>query len=52
MLDGGPTTVTRQGEAITVDGARVPPFVPAGNGIVYVVDAVCFPRPRNGLEPA
>jgi uncharacterized surface protein with fasciclin (FAS1) repeats len=44
MLDGGPTTVSRQGAEITVDGAKVLAAVPAGNGIVYVIDAVLLPR--------
>ncbi len=44
MLDGGPTTVTRQGEDLRVDGPKVLAVVPAGNGIVYVVDAVLLPK--------
>jgi len=47
MLDGGPTTITRQGDEITVDGAKVIAVVPAGNGMVYVVDAVLLPKPTQ-----
>jgi uncharacterized surface protein with fasciclin (FAS1) repeats len=43
MLDGGPTTVKREGDAITIDGAKIVAAVRAGNGWVYVVDAVLVP---------
>ena len=43
MLAGGPTMVKRQGEEITIDGAKVLAAVKAGNGMVYVVDAVIVP---------
>ena len=45
MLDGGPTTVTRQGNDIFVDGARVLGAAPASNGMVIIVDAVLQPKP-------
>jgi uncharacterized surface protein with fasciclin (FAS1) repeats len=45
MLDGGPTTVTRQGSDIFIDGAKVLGSAPASNGIVYIVDAVMVPKP-------
>ncbi|MFN8652581.1 MAG: fasciclin domain-containing protein [Gemmatimonadales bacterium] len=43
MLDGGPITVTRKGDDITVGGAKVLGSVPAGNGYVYVIDGVLVP---------
>ena len=43
MLAGGPTMVKRQGDEITVNGAKVLAAVKAGNGMVYVVDAVIVP---------
>ncbi len=45
MLDGGPTTVTRQGNDIFVDGAKVLGAAPASNGMVILVDAVLQPKP-------
>lgn len=45
MLDGGPTTVTRQGNDIFVDGAKVLGAAPASNGMVIIVDAVLVPKP-------
>lgn len=45
MLDGGPTTVTRKGDEIFVDGAKVLGAAPASNGMVFVVDAVLLPKP-------
>ncbi len=44
MLEGGPTTVTRTGDQIVVDGAKVVGQVRAGNGWVYVLDAVLLPK--------
>ncbi len=44
MLDGGPTTVTRQGADIFVDGAKVLGSAPASNGFVYIIDAVMVPK--------
>jgi len=44
MLDGGPVTVKRQGDDITLDGARIIGTVPAANGVVFVVDGVMVPK--------
>lgn len=44
MLDGGPVTVTRQGDDISLDGARIVGTVPAANGVVFVVDGVMLPK--------
>lgn len=44
MLAGGSVTVTRQGSDILVGGAKVLGSVPAGNGIVYVIDGVMLPK--------
>lgn len=46
MLDGGPTTVTREGQDLRIDGAKVLATVRAGNGIVYVLDAVLLPHTK------
>jgi uncharacterized surface protein with fasciclin (FAS1) repeats len=46
MLDGGPVTVKRTGNDITLDGAKIIGTVPASNGIVYVVDGVLVPKPK------
>lgn len=44
MLAGGPVTVTREGDRISVEGANVVASVRAGNGMVYVLDAVLLPK--------
>lgn len=44
MLAGGPVTVKREGDQITVDGAAVVASVRGGNGMVYVLDAVLLPK--------
>ncbi|MGE0553025.1 MAG: fasciclin domain-containing protein [Gemmatimonadales bacterium] len=43
MLAGGSAQVSRSGDAIEVDGAKVIASVRAVNGMVYVVDAVMLP---------
>lgn len=43
MVDGGPVTVAREGENITVGGAKVVASVRASNGWVHVVDGVLLP---------
>ena len=44
MLDGGPVTVKRQGDEVTLDGAKIVGTVPAANGVVFVVDGVMVPK--------
>jgi uncharacterized surface protein with fasciclin (FAS1) repeats len=44
MVDGGRAKVQRQGDAITVGGAKVLATVRASNGVVYVVDSVILPQ--------
>jgi uncharacterized surface protein with fasciclin (FAS1) repeats len=44
MLDGGPVTVRRQGDEISLDGAKIVGTVPAANGVVFVVDGVMVPK--------
>lgn len=44
MLDGGPVTVTRQGDAIFIGDAKVLGSAPASNGIVYILDGVLLPK--------
>jgi uncharacterized surface protein with fasciclin (FAS1) repeats len=44
MLDGGPVTVKRQGDEVTLDGAKIIGTVPAANGVVFVVDGVMVPK--------
>jgi uncharacterized surface protein with fasciclin (FAS1) repeats len=46
MLDGGPVTVKRQGDDVTIDGAKIVGTVPAANGVVFVVDGVMVPKPQ------
>ena len=43
MLDGGPVTVSRQGDDLTVGGAKVVASVRGGIGMVYVLDGVLLP---------
>jgi uncharacterized surface protein with fasciclin (FAS1) repeats len=44
MLDGGPVTVKRSGDEVTIDGAKIVGTVPASNGVVFVVDGVLLPK--------
>jgi uncharacterized surface protein with fasciclin (FAS1) repeats len=44
MLDGGPVTVKRQGDDVTLDGAKIVGTVAAANGVVFVVDGVMVPK--------
>ncbi len=44
MLAGGPVTVKKSGDEVTIDGARVIGSVRAGNGMLYIVDGVLLPR--------
>lgn len=43
MADGAPVTITKTGNDVTVDGAKVVASVRGSNGIVHVVDAVILP---------
>ncbi|MBK6782021.1 MAG: fasciclin domain-containing protein [Gemmatimonadetes bacterium] len=44
MLAGGSVTVQRQGDELTVGGAKVLGSVRAGNGMLYIVDGVMLPN--------
>lgn len=44
MLAGGPVTVKKSGDEVTIDGARVIGSARAGNGMLYIVDGVLLPR--------
>jgi uncharacterized surface protein with fasciclin (FAS1) repeats len=46
MANGGKVQVHRDGDAITVGGARVIASIPASNGMVHVIDAVLLPPER------
>jgi uncharacterized surface protein with fasciclin (FAS1) repeats len=47
MFDGGPATVSRQGDKISIDGANVIATVRASNGTLYIVDAVLLPKAKE-----
>lgn len=47
MVDGGPTTVKRQGKDVSIDGANIVGAVRGSNGWVYVVDAVILPAEKK-----
>lgn len=44
MLAGGPVTIAKSGDQISVDGAKVIGSVRAGNGMLYIVDGVLLPK--------
>ena len=46
MVDGGPVTVKRDGDAVTIGGARIVASVRGSNGWVHVVDAVLLPAAK------
>jgi uncharacterized surface protein with fasciclin (FAS1) repeats len=46
MANGGKAEIRRDGEAITINGARVLASIPASNGMVHVIDAVLLPPER------
>jgi uncharacterized surface protein with fasciclin (FAS1) repeats len=43
MANGARATITRQGDAVSINGAHVVASIPASNGIVHVIDAVLLP---------
>jgi uncharacterized surface protein with fasciclin (FAS1) repeats len=43
MANGARTTIARQGDALSINGAHVVASIPASNGIVHVIDAVLLP---------
>jgi uncharacterized surface protein with fasciclin (FAS1) repeats len=43
MANGAKTTIARQGDALSINGAHVVASIPASNGIVHVIDAVLLP---------
>ncbi len=44
QVDGTNVTLGRQGDALTIEGAKVLATVRATNGIVYVIDSVVLPK--------
>ena len=43
MANGARATIARQGDALSINGARVVASIPASNGTVHVIDAVLLP---------
>lgn len=43
MADGGSATISRKGEDVFIDGAKIVASVRASNGMVHVIDAVVLP---------
>ena len=43
MANGAKTTIARQGDALSINGAHVVASIPASNGMVHVIDAVLLP---------
>ncbi|MBM4382635.1 MAG: fasciclin domain-containing protein [Deltaproteobacteria bacterium] len=43
MANGGKTTIARDGDALSINGAKVVASIPASNGMVHVIDAVLLP---------
>jgi uncharacterized surface protein with fasciclin (FAS1) repeats len=43
MANGAKTEIHRDGEAITINGAKIVASIPASNGMVHVIDAVLLP---------
>jgi uncharacterized surface protein with fasciclin (FAS1) repeats len=43
MANGAKTTLQREGDAVSINGAHVVASIPASNGIVHVIDAVLLP---------
>lgn len=44
MVDGSSAKISRKGEELYIDEAKVVANVPASNGIVYVIDSVVLPK--------
>jgi uncharacterized surface protein with fasciclin (FAS1) repeats len=43
MANGARAKITRDGDAVSINGARIVASIPASNGIVHVIDAVLLP---------
>ncbi len=43
MANGAKATLAVDGDAVSINGARVIASIPASNGMVHVVDAVLLP---------
>ena len=43
MANGARATITREGDAVSINGAHIVASIPASNGIVHVIDAVLLP---------
>jgi uncharacterized surface protein with fasciclin (FAS1) repeats len=43
MANGARATIARDGDAVSINGARIVASIPASNGIVHVIDAVLLP---------
>jgi len=43
MANGGKTEIRKNGDTVTINGAKIVASIPASNGIVHVIDAVLLP---------
>ena len=43
MAGGGKTTISREGNDVYIDGAKIVAWVRGANGMVHVIDAVIVP---------
>ena len=46
MADGGTTTISRKGNDVYIDGAKIVASVRGSNGMVHVIDAVVVPAAK------
>jgi uncharacterized surface protein with fasciclin (FAS1) repeats len=46
MANGVRTTIQREGDAVSINGAHIVASIPASNGILHVIDAVLLPPSR------
>jgi uncharacterized surface protein with fasciclin (FAS1) repeats len=46
MANGARTTIQREGDAVSINGAHIVASIPASNGILHVIDAVLLPPSR------
>jgi uncharacterized surface protein with fasciclin (FAS1) repeats len=47
MSNGAKTTMTVDGDQVSINGARIIASIPASNGIVHVIDAVLLPPAKK-----
>ena len=48
MANGAKATIHREGDAVSINEARIVASIPASNGIVHVIDAVLLPPDDGG----